>query len=279
MTSIIIPAYNEETVIKRCLNAMLKGSSISEIEIIVSCNGCTDNTAQIAKSYGAPVKVIEIDKPSKTAALNEADKVASYFPRIYVDADVILPIESIREIISTVDEQKLLLASPRAITFLNDSSQTVKGFYKIWSMLPYNKVMVGTGVYVLSEKGRTRFSIFPEVISDDGFVRTRFKPEERVVIENATVTVFAPKTYDDLLKVKIRSRIGWYELNHLYPNAEGIDKKNFFEIAKAVPFSIFLPWQILLYFWINILVRSKAKKIFLLNKKYKWERDDSTRRL
>jgi GT2 family glycosyltransferase len=43
--SIVIPTYNHcNDLLKPCLDAIFKYSSISDIEVIVSANGCTDNT-------------------------------------------------------------------------------------------------------------------------------------------------------------------------------------------------------------------------------------------
>ncbi len=50
-------------------------------------NGCTDRTAEVARSFGG-VRVVEIDTPSKTAALNAADEIATGDVRVYMDADV-----------------------------------------------------------------------------------------------------------------------------------------------------------------------------------------------
>ncbi|HOQ87625.1 MAG TPA: glycosyltransferase, partial [Phycisphaerae bacterium] len=79
MYSIIIPAHNEETVIARCIRAIITGAAPGELEVIVACNGCTDRTAEIAREFGDPVRVLEIKTPSKVAALNAADAAATGF--------------------------------------------------------------------------------------------------------------------------------------------------------------------------------------------------------
>ena len=45
MISIIIPAYNEERVIAATLKELVPGAIAGELEVIVVCNGCTDNAA------------------------------------------------------------------------------------------------------------------------------------------------------------------------------------------------------------------------------------------
>src|ERR1700733_15288658 len=89
--SVIIPALNEATTIRRCLDALLVGFAPGELDIVVSCNGCTDGTANIVRSSWPAVQGIAATKASKPAALRATDETLSVFPRIYLDADVVLP--------------------------------------------------------------------------------------------------------------------------------------------------------------------------------------------
>ena len=77
--------------------------------------------------------------------------------------------------------------------------------------------MIGVGVYAVSEDGRSRFGAFPDVIADDGYVRTLFDASERVCVEDAPVRVYAPKRLSDLVRIKTRSRLGRYELGQRFP--------------------------------------------------------------
>jgi glycosyltransferase involved in cell wall biosynthesis len=52
--SVVIPAYNEEKYLGKCLES-LKNQTEKPFEIIVVDNNSTDKTAEIAKSYGATV--------------------------------------------------------------------------------------------------------------------------------------------------------------------------------------------------------------------------------
>src|SRR4051812_17623879 len=102
MISIVIPAHNEAAVIARTLRAMTapkpedageaagKVARLDALDIVVVCNGCSDTTAEIARSFGPSVRVIETDVASKPHALNLGDAAATFFPRIYADADVVI---------------------------------------------------------------------------------------------------------------------------------------------------------------------------------------------
>lgn len=65
MLSIIIPAYNEEKNIKNTLNKLFKSvkNIDKQLEIIVVCDGCKDNTAQEAKKVIITgLKILEYPK-------------------------------------------------------------------------------------------------------------------------------------------------------------------------------------------------------------------------
>ena len=57
--SVVIAAHNEEAVLDRCLDALLRTARTGELEIAVVCNGCTDGTAEVARRYGDDVCVLE----------------------------------------------------------------------------------------------------------------------------------------------------------------------------------------------------------------------------
>ncbi|NTU73053.1 glycosyltransferase, partial [Candidatus Roizmanbacteria bacterium] len=65
MISIIIPAFNEERVIVDTLKELVPGAIAGELEVIVVCNGCTDNTARVVDSFGGTIRCIETSVPSK----------------------------------------------------------------------------------------------------------------------------------------------------------------------------------------------------------------------
>src|SRR3954470_20527395 len=89
--SVLIPAHNESAVIARCLHNLFQGIDADDLEVVVVCNGCQDDTAAVARTCGHPLEVIDLAVASKTAALRAGDRLLRTFPRLYVDADVVLP--------------------------------------------------------------------------------------------------------------------------------------------------------------------------------------------
>src|SRR6056297_1614500 len=217
MISVIIPAHNESTVIGRALQALVDGAEKEEIEIIVVCNGCTDTTAEVARSIEGPIQVVETDVASKTNALNIGDSIAKFFPRFYVDADLVYKIDDLRIVAKELKKDGIFAAAPEFEFDVSESSRAVKAYYRVWKRMPYFDTGRIAGAYGLSKEGRMRFEDFPEVVSDDGFVRLQFSPKERTTVKESVVTVKVPKNIKSLLRVKARSHGGVTQLRKLHP--------------------------------------------------------------
>ena len=84
MVSIIIPAYNEEKYIARCLDSVCHQSD----DVIVVINGSTDNTFNIAKMY--PVKIKVLHEANVSKARNHGASLAKYDSLLFLDADTVL---------------------------------------------------------------------------------------------------------------------------------------------------------------------------------------------
>jgi len=277
MISVIIPAHNEAAVIRRGLEHLLAGARPGELEVVVACNGCTDDTAAIARAFGPPVQVLEIATASKIVALNAADAVATAFPRVYLDADVQLSIDSVRALAAALEADPAVpLVAPRLRMDLTNTSWAVRAFYRVWMSLPYNQTMVGTGSYALSRAGRSRLGAFPDVIADDGFVRFQFKPEERSTVPEAEVWVAPPRTLAGLIRVKTRARLGGLQLRRYFPNCPTVDHKSAVDLACSLLRRVSLWPYVPMYVVITILAQLRAKGR-ARRRDYRWDRDDSAR--
>ncbi|WP_432490921.1 glycosyltransferase [Kineococcus gypseus] len=215
--SIVIPAHNEATTLRRGLQA-LASAAVDEVpEVVVVANGCTDDTAEVARAAG--VEVVELDEASKSAALRAGDVVAGAFPRIYLDADITLLPGTLDALARSLREGDLLAASPHVQFDTSSCSWAVRAFYAAYRELPYvREGLVGLGVYGMSREGRTRFAEFPDVTSDDLFVQRLFAEHERGTSGGAFV-VDVPKDLRNLLKVRVRTAAGNAQLSAAEPAA------------------------------------------------------------
>lgn len=83
--SIIIPAYNAEAYLKRCLDSILS-QNYSDYEVIVIDDGSTDGTASILKQY-PQVKIISQTNHGMASARNRGMEMAQGDYILFVDSD------------------------------------------------------------------------------------------------------------------------------------------------------------------------------------------------
>jgi len=110
MLSLIIPAYNEEQRISGCLMPTIEflNKLNSESEIIVVCDGCTDNTEAAAGAFKKDFNNLKIIKYSsnrgKGFAVKKGMLEAKGNLRIFIDADYAVPIETLTGFLEAVND-------------------------------------------------------------------------------------------------------------------------------------------------------------------------------
>jgi glycosyltransferase involved in cell wall biosynthesis len=208
MPSVVIAAHNEENVLGPSLDALLGQQLSRPIEIVVSANGCTDHTVAIATRAG--VTVIDRPEPGKAAALNAGDRVATGFPRIYLDADIIVPPGGLAALIGCfVEAQHPLAVVPARRVNTQGRPWPVQAYFRINERLPaFRNGLFGRGMIALSEKGRGRFADFPPMIADDLFLDSLFSGTEKAEATGVEVVVEAPFTTRALVRRLVRVRRG-----------------------------------------------------------------------
>lgn len=277
--TIIIPACNEEKVIKKTLDELLPGALSGELHVIIVCNGCSDKTSEVVASFGKVFMCIETPVPSKTNALNLGDTMANSFPRIYQDADVVLSLDAVRQLAGVLHSGRYMAASPMMRMDFQNTSWSVQSYYEVWQQLPYvREGMIGTGVFALSEDGRKRFDRFPEIIADDGYVRALFKSDERTSVASCFSLVRAPADLASLLKIKTRSRLGRYELKKKFPELLENEEKRYGNATIELLSQIYLWPKLPVYLYVNLRTRFKAKEYARAQGFTGWERDESSRK-
>ena len=205
VASVVIPAHNEEARIGICLATLLRDSVPGEFEVVVVANGCEDGTAAVARSVDRGVKVVETPVARKTAALNLGDDVASTFPRIYLDADVLLDTNSARLVVRALEAGPALAAAPGIRVDVSSSSWVVRQYYRVWTSMAWvGASMIGSGVYALSAEGRDRFGPFPDVLAEDYWLSGQFGMQERLSVPGARFTVRAAPDLRTLVRRKAR---------------------------------------------------------------------------
>ena len=90
--SIIIPTYNHcDDLLKPCCEAIIQYTDLSDIEVLVVANGCTDNTKEYVESLGGAFKLIWVEeKMGYTRSNNLGIKAAKGDFLIFMNNDVFL---------------------------------------------------------------------------------------------------------------------------------------------------------------------------------------------
>ena len=70
--SIIIPVYNRETFLEEAIRSVLEQKYDGSLEIIVSDDGSTDRSLEIAHSFGSQVCVVLKDDKCKSQGVSGA---------------------------------------------------------------------------------------------------------------------------------------------------------------------------------------------------------------
>jgi glycosyltransferase involved in cell wall biosynthesis len=210
--AVIMPAYNEAALIKRTLAPLSRAAADEYIELIVVCNGCTDDTADLARSVPG-ARVLELAQASKPAALNAWDDAATLWPRLYLDADIQISAEAVLAILDRLAHGDVLVARPDRRYDARGASALVRSYHRAASRIPQHKLaMWGAGAYGLNEKGHERLGTFPAVTGDDLFVDTMFNAGEKAVVSTDPVVVKTPADAKSLLAILRRSRRASAEL-------------------------------------------------------------------
>ncbi len=277
MISVVIPAHNEAQVIGRCLRALQEGAEPGSLEIVVVCNACTDATADAARKAAPDATVLESEIPSKIAALNQGDAHATAFPRFFLDADIVVTGADLLETANSMRTSGALAASPRFHADTSSCGLLVRAFYHVWTRLPYHQEgSIGSGLYGVSEAGRSRFTEFPDIISDDGFFRLQFAPEERLTVDDASFTIFPPRRWRDLVNIKTRARAGMMELAARFPELfDNETSSRSRSVAMIARRPALWPTGAVYLFTMWLAQRKARARLELGNSR--WERDESSR--
>lgn len=278
MISVIVPAHNEARVIGRLLRSLIATAQAGELEIIVVANGCTDDTADVAASFGEPVKVVSTEVASKSRALVIGDGVAVGFPRIYADADVELGTDDVRALAEALLIPGVLASAPERDLALADRPWLIRWYYDVWTRLPeVRHGLFGRGVICVSEDGYRRIANLPQVIADDLVVSLSFTPTERVIAQGARVVIQPPRTVSDLLRRRARAVVGVTQIEQAPDMPESRARTRPSDLLAIASKDPGMTARAAVFTAIYVLGRLKAHRALARNDYSTWHRDTSSR--
>ena len=223
--SVLIPAHNEADWLPACLDALCATDLMAgPVEVIVVANGCTDDTAELARrkapafeARGWALRVLELAQGSKLGALNAGEAAARGAVLVYLDADVLVSPPLLAQLAEALAEDAPRYASgmPQVTT---SGDWVTRHYTRFWQTTGFMTHGVpGFGVFAMNRTGRARWGEWPDIISDDTFARLNFRPEERIAVPAPyawpMIEGFAP-----LVRVRRRQDIGVAEVEQLFPD-------------------------------------------------------------
>lgn len=224
MITIGIPTYNEEKVIRKSANSVLRQIG-KEDEIIVVASGCTDNTvSEIQKIMDKDKRVkliIESERRGKSSALNLIIKKAKSGIIVQTDGDVIVEKGAIEKLVRHFKNPEVGGVSGNPMPLIQKNNL----FYD-WTVMSYRKAgklreeqsRKGTlwhlSGYLLAfrKKALSRVPFakgavdawMGKIIQNKGY-KMKYEKQARVYVK-------APTTIKDFINQKARVRAGFYLL-------------------------------------------------------------------
>jgi len=265
--AIVIPAHNEAAVIARTLRPLAELARSGRVEVVVVCNGCVDDTAEIARRF-AGVTVLEVGAASKSAALNVGDAAATAWPRLYLDADIEIHPGAVAAVLAVLRSGDALAARPAFRYDSTGAGTLVRAYYRARDRMPgARSALWGAGVYGMSEAGHERLGLFPAVTADDLVVDDTFGRGEKRIVETEPVRVRTPRSLDGLRAILTRQHRGTAE-----SRVEDTTARTIRELARSVrgPLTLF---DAVVYAALSLNGR-RSRNRFVTGH---WERDDSSR--
>lgn len=114
LVTVVIPAYNRESCLGEAIESVLAQQADFKYEVIVVDDGSTDRTAEVARSYGYPVRVVRKENAGPSSARNSGVLAAASPLIAFIDSDdLMLPGR-------LALQAQFLLAHPEAVLVFGD---------------------------------------------------------------------------------------------------------------------------------------------------------------
>lgn len=273
--SVIVPAHNESGGIGRLLRLLTTEAPDGDVEVVVACNSCTDDTADVARSFEGVV-VIEIPEASKRLALEAGDSVARHAVRAYVDADVAISRKDLLALVGALTGG-ILAAGPERHLSLDTAAWAVRWYYDVWQRLPQVRDgLFGRGAIVLSPEGHERARRLPSVMSDDLAISEAFAPSERAIVPGATVVIECPRTVRDLIRRRVRIATGNTQADQLGLRSS-VSRTSPAVLLRIAAQSPALSVKVVVFVAVTTVGRLRARRRVREGDFTTWLRDESTR--
>ena len=141
--SIIIPVYNAEKYLKKCLESVINQKTKYKYEIIVINDGSTDNSLNILKIYSNKIKIIDKPNSGPGDSRNKGLELASGKYILFVDSDDYVSDHFVEKMLDTIiqNEADIVICDYYRVT-TNNIKYFNKGEAGIYLKNNFNKVLL-----------------------------------------------------------------------------------------------------------------------------------------
>ena len=231
--SVIIAARDEEAWLPGCLDSLLaQDATAPRLQVIVAANACRDRTVEfaLARQGGFAARGWELD----VLDLAEGGKLGALW-----------------RVLDTFDPRY----ATGTLAVRRGRSWVTRAYADFWVRLPFVRGgAVGAGLFALNRAGRARWGDFPDIISDDTFVRLNFAPHERVEV--------APRYhwpmvegFSNLVRVRRRQDAGVAEVGARFPELAANDDKARLGRGELARLVLAAPLGFAVYLAVHVMVR------------------------
>jgi hypothetical protein len=197
---------------------------------------------------------------------------------VYVDADVELGADDIRALAAALSRPGILAVAPRLDLALAGVPWLLRWYWDIWSRLPeVRRGLFGRGVLAVSETGYKRIAGLPPVIADDLVASLAFTPAERAIADDARVIVHPPRTFRDLIRIRVRAATGTAQVEQTDGAPPSTARTRPSDILAVVWKEPVLAVRAVLFLLVAVAVRVMARRQNRTGRSLAWLRDESSR--
>lgn len=212
--TVIVPAHNEASSIERKLCTVLEADyPPSCIQVVVASDGSTDATTEIVRAMQDDrVRLLDLPRAGKAAALEAAVGVATGEILVFTDANSLLAEQSLRELVAPfADEAVGGVAGNqvyRTATMAQDAQAGEKAYWTFDRLLKEHESRAGS---VTSATGalysirRHLFEPVPPHVSDDFYLSLGVIQAHRRLVFAAKAVAFEPPV--DSLAAEFRRKV------------------------------------------------------------------------